>query len=679
MPRLWPFGPRRWACCTTLAFNLWLQADSAAEASDSVRDFALPVLDGWHSQYGQDKTILRWLYNEEASDAAYDLMHGRAHRQGVFIELGAGDGLAGSNTLAFEQKLNWTGLLIEPVQHFYEKLRVNRPAATCVHACVAGATGPKTLAESGFNSGTTGRLVTSSDLEKLVDMTCQTLGDLIDKHLGEMGHHIDYLSLDTEGTELEILATFDFNRYQVDVMSIEVDDALPEEMYVRLTRLLDRRGFRFLERLLVDEIWIRKTGLEPDPTCLYPSLQLGPNAADFSWASLRKALTSLLGVLLERPFDTLDVNVLGKEALALNHFFYKWMQEDLQDWERTCPAGMLTLGLAFVLLQNRFGDTTPDKWSLAKELRQQSVFHHTERILRLQHVSDYVGQIRESELSATPFNFRFPLGKAWHSTSFQQLLEARWPIFGLLDVVAKRMGKSGHLMEKTEYRGVEEHRPVPLPAMRCQLEVAPEDDLVRVAHKTPLIRRGKHRSTQSLLLDADGCNLLGIAAANFHQARSEIHRLVQNEASRFMTFDILHNWTAACSDQRSPELCTADSNEKCAALQDDHRRVSKACLRVHRSKRSTLRLRRRIRLRKTRAGFWIEEGERLFREFVARYDLQAAMWAAGQFELAPHTDRRVTFGTWPATEEVKHRATMFGILNSLQQDLFFPDDLLPPL
>ena len=111
MPRLWPFGPRRWACCTTLAFNLWLQADSAAEASDSVRDFALPVLDGWHSQYGQDKTILRWLYNEEASDAAYDLMHGRAHRQGVFIELGAGDGLAGSNTLAFEQKLKLDGAL----------------------------------------------------------------------------------------------------------------------------------------------------------------------------------------------------------------------------------------------------------------------------------------------------------------------------------------------------------------------------------------------------------------------------------------------------------------------------------------------------------------------------------------------------------------------------------------
>ena len=671
------------ACLIALQLQL---AVPTSEASDG--NFTLSFLDGWHSQYGQDQRIMRWLYNEEAAEAANDVAHGRAHRQGIFIELGAGDGLAGSNSLAFEQKLGWTGLLIEPVQYFYEQLQINRPHATCVHACVAGATGPKSFAESGVNSGTTGRLVASSNLDNLIEMTCQTLGDLIDMHLGEMGRHIDFLSLDTEGTELEILGTFDFDRHQVDVMSIEIDDALSQEAYRRLTRLLKRKGFRFLDRLLVDEIWVRTPGPQSDPTCIYPSLHLEgarPHAGTYSWGSLRKVLTSLRDVLLQQPLEAFDEGVLSgepKELLAVNYFFYQWTEADLQEWEMACPAGMLTLGLAFVLFHNRFGAATP--WALTKEFRQQSVFHHTERILRLERIADFVGQVRESELSASPFVFRFPLGRAWHSTSFEQLLEARWPIFGFLDVAAKRVGNSGHLIESSSYRGVEERRPLFLPTMRCQLELVPHTDMVRVVHKSPLLRRGKHRSMQSLLLNADACSMLATAAGNFHQARSEVERLIRVEPAKLMTFDILQNWTAACSHPRSTEKCTLDSAEECAALLDDHRRVPKRCLQVRRSggSPSTLRLRRRIRLRSTRAGFWIEEGERLFREFVAKYDLQVALWAAGQVELAPHkgnVDSRSTSDTWPTAEEVKHRETMFGVLNSLQQMLFFPDDLLPPL
>ena len=667
------------------AFDLQLYRVFSLETQ--TRNFSLSLLDGWHSQYGQDQKIMRWLYNEDASDAAHDVLHGREHRQGVFVELGAGDGLEGTNTLAFEEKLGWTGLLIEPVQELFDKLQVNRKGARCVHSCVAGTTGLRSFAESGLNSGTTGRLIASSDLDKLVDMTCQTLGDLIDTHLGDMGRHIDYLSLDTEGTELEILWTFDFNRHQVDVISIEIDDALPQKEYHRMTRLLKRKGFRFLERMLLDEIWVRKAGLQPDPTCTYPLLQLegtDPAAGVFSWGSMRKALTSLSTALLDRPLDTWDGTMDVNEQLALNYMFYKWAEADLQDWERACPAGMLTLGIAFVILHNRFSGDTTDSWGLAKELRQHSVFHHTERVLRLERIADFGDQVRESELLGKPFVFRFPLGKSWHSTRFEDLLEARWPIFGFLDVAAKRVANSGHLIESSNYRGVEERRPLFLPTMRCQLEFS-DLESVRIMLKTPLIRRGKHRSVQSLLLNADTCNLLGAAAGNFHQARFEMARLLRSpEAGEFRRFDLLHNWTAACSDRGAHHLCREADMEHCAALQDDQRRISKSCLRVRpalSSKPSTLRIRRRIRLQDTRAGFWIEEGERLFREFVARYDLQVALWAAGQVELAPlkKTGASDKAERLSRADEAKHRETMFGILHSLQQDLFFPGDVLPAL
>ena len=53
-------------------------------------------------------------------------------------------------------------------------------------------------------------------------------------------------------------------------MSIEVDNALPQVMYRRLSNLLTRNGFRFMERISVDEVWVRQRGFHPDPSCSLP-------------------------------------------------------------------------------------------------------------------------------------------------------------------------------------------------------------------------------------------------------------------------------------------------------------------------------------------------------------------------------------------------------------------------
>jgi hypothetical protein len=47
-------------------------------------------------------------------------------RNGIFIELGAMDGIIYSNSLFFEKELEWTGILIEPTEQF-EQLMINRP------------------------------------------------------------------------------------------------------------------------------------------------------------------------------------------------------------------------------------------------------------------------------------------------------------------------------------------------------------------------------------------------------------------------------------------------------------------------------------------------------------------------------------------------------------------------
>ena len=58
--------------------------------------------------------------------------------------------------------------------------------------------GDKDFVEDGLNSGTTSRQQLTAASAAVTRLRCRSLGDLIDEHLGEMGAHIDYLSLDTD-------------------------------------------------------------------------------------------------------------------------------------------------------------------------------------------------------------------------------------------------------------------------------------------------------------------------------------------------------------------------------------------------------------------------------------------------------------------------------------------------
>ena len=72
--------------------------------------------EGYYSQYGQD----RWI--------AETVLPGK--QAGVFVDVGAHDGVRFSNTLFLERQLNWTGLAIEPLVDVYERLVSNRTCAT---------------------------------------------------------------------------------------------------------------------------------------------------------------------------------------------------------------------------------------------------------------------------------------------------------------------------------------------------------------------------------------------------------------------------------------------------------------------------------------------------------------------------------------------------------------------
>lgn len=78
----------------------------------------------FYSQQGEDLLIYRNFINLPAKD-------------GIYLELGACDGLLYSNTKFFEKYLGFSGILIEPVKEYYDKLIKNRPNNICYNYAIS--------------------------------------------------------------------------------------------------------------------------------------------------------------------------------------------------------------------------------------------------------------------------------------------------------------------------------------------------------------------------------------------------------------------------------------------------------------------------------------------------------------------------------------------------------------
>ena len=173
---------------------------------------------------------------------------------GTFIEFGATDGIKDSNTYSLEKKLNWTGVLVEPIKSFYSKLNENRDVK-CLNNVVYKSSGDKiSFIEAktkelstikGFeNSDDHNRDINNSST---YDIETISLKDIIDNHL--QIKEIDYLSIDTEGSEYEILKTIDFNLYKFKIITVEhnytqnrqkIYKLLTQNMYKRILTHISR-------------------------------------------------------------------------------------------------------------------------------------------------------------------------------------------------------------------------------------------------------------------------------------------------------------------------------------------------------------------------------------------------------------------------------------------------------
>lgn len=144
--------------------------------------------------------------------------HFDGKRAGTFVELGGNDGLQQSNTLALEQLYGWRGVLIEADPELAAECRRNRPDATVICA----AAGPAWSFERLARSDLTGSIPRSSaDDSSSALVPVAPLSAILDA--AGIGPHIDLLSLDVEGFELEVLAGLDVDRHRPSHLLVETE------------------------------------------------------------------------------------------------------------------------------------------------------------------------------------------------------------------------------------------------------------------------------------------------------------------------------------------------------------------------------------------------------------------------------------------------------------------------
>lgn len=154
----------------------------------------------------------------------------KTKKNGKYIELGAMDGILYSNTKFFEDNLEWSGILIEPNIHQYKKLLINRPKNYLFNNLVsdideevefkffvdnyAGVSGITKTLPSEHLSGFFRIINEPQGSVRIKPVTFKSIIEQTDIK------HFDFLSLDVEGHEVNVLKSWDFS-VPIDIILIE--------------------------------------------------------------------------------------------------------------------------------------------------------------------------------------------------------------------------------------------------------------------------------------------------------------------------------------------------------------------------------------------------------------------------------------------------------------------------
>lgn len=198
----------------------------------------------FYSQLGEDVFVFKYFVNKIVKD-------------GIFIELGALDGVKYSNSKFFEDQLRFTGILIEPTRN-YNKLIINRPNCKNYNYAISNIEGENIFIGEDATAGIIDNIpefMLSRYHKK--SLTYKVEGIPISKIISQSNiSYIDIYFIDVEGAEFIVLDTTDWS-IPIYLIIIELHN-LDIEKDNKCRELLVKNGFKFYASLCTNEIWVNE-------------------------------------------------------------------------------------------------------------------------------------------------------------------------------------------------------------------------------------------------------------------------------------------------------------------------------------------------------------------------------------------------------------------------------------
>lgn len=190
----------------------------------------------YKSQYGQDRIIEKLCYPKG----------GETHK-GVFIEVGSWDGVDISNTYYLEKMRDWTGVIVEPIKTQAESSMHNRWCKTFYGVVydkngierfhhIKGYSEMLSGVEGGYHPDYQRRVSKEisdhNQQTEVVNLECKTINGLMDSY-GLT--NADYLSLDTQTSELKVLRSYDSKKNPVKCIGFDGNGINKSELHTWFT------------------------------------------------------------------------------------------------------------------------------------------------------------------------------------------------------------------------------------------------------------------------------------------------------------------------------------------------------------------------------------------------------------------------------------------------------------
>ena len=197
-------------------------------------------------------------YSQDGQDKYLDNNVFKHFKNGVFVDVGAHNGLTINNTIFFEKTRGWSGINVEPIKSVYDQLVNNRPKSINLNCAVSNTDGDaEFICNEGYTEMISGlkdhfdpRHVTrlNSELNQyggktnVITIPTKRLETILD----ETGiKHVHYLSIDVEGAEFEVVKSINFDKVFIDIIGFENnynDNSIP------IVNYLIEKGYSVIHR-----------------------------------------------------------------------------------------------------------------------------------------------------------------------------------------------------------------------------------------------------------------------------------------------------------------------------------------------------------------------------------------------------------------------------------------------